>query len=93
MVNVIEGDNNGGASDNLIREVQKENGAYTLGENHTLVPSTGEGTSKVEFTINLTVDDPNYSVNTVYDYIINLNNSNEAPPAPAKELDFIFSGK
>ena len=92
LVNVIEGENNGSASDNLNREVQKENGAYTLGENHTLNPSTGEGTSKVEFTINLTVDDPNYSVNTVYDYIINLNNSNEAPPEPAKELDFIFSG-
>ena len=90
LVNVIEGDNNGSPSDNLIREVQKENGAYTLGENHTLNPSTGEGTSKVEFTINLTVDDPNYSVNTVYDYIINLNNSNEAP---AVEItDFTLNG-
>lgn len=92
LVNVIEGGNNGSVSDNLIREVQKENGAYTLGENHTLNPSTGEGTSKVEFTINLTVDDPNYSVNTVYNYIINLNNSNEAPAEPAKELDFTFDG-
>ena len=92
LVNVIEGDNNGSPSDNLIREVQKENGVYTLGENHTLNPSTGEGTSMVEFTINLTVDDPNYSVNTVYDYIINLNNSNEEPPEPAKELDFTFDG-
>ena len=90
LVNVIEGENNGSASDNLNREVQKENGAYTLGENHTLNPSTGEGTSKVEFTINLTVDDPNYSVNTVYNYIINLNNSNEGP---AVEItDFTFSG-
>ncbi len=92
LVNVIEGDNNGSVSDNLIREVQKENGAYTLGENHTLNPSAGEGTSKVEFTINLTVDDPNYSANTVYNYIINLNNSNEAPAEPAKELDFTFDG-
>ena len=91
LVDIIEGLDNG-KSDNINKEVKKENSDYALGETHTLVPSTGEGTSKVEFTINLTVDDPNYSVNTVYDYIINLNNSNEAPPEPAKELDFTFSG-
>ena len=91
LVDIVEGLDNG-KSDNINKEVKKENSDYTLSETHTLVPSTGEGTSKVEFTINLTVDDPNYSVNTVYDYIINLNNSNEAPPEPAKELDFIFSG-
>ena len=91
LVDIIEGLDNG-KSDNINKEVKKENSDYALGEPHTLVPSTGEGTSKVEFTINLTVDDPNYSVNTVYDYIINLNNSNEAPAEPAKELDFTFDG-
>ncbi len=91
LVDIIEGLDNG-KSDNINKEVKKENSDYTLGETHTLVPSTGDGTSKVEFTINLTVDDPNYSVNTVYDYIINLNNSNEAPAEPAKELDFTFDG-
>ena len=91
LVDIIEGLDNG-KSDNINKEVKKENSDYTLGETHTLVPSTGDGTSRVEFTITLTVDNPNYSADTIYSYIINLNNSNEAPPEPAKELDFIFSG-
>ena len=91
LVDIIEGLDNG-KSDNINKEVKKENSDYTLGETHTLVPSTGDGTSKVEFTITLTVDNSNYSADTIYSYIINLNNSNEAPPEPAKELDFIFSG-
>ena len=91
LVDIIEGLDNG-KSDNINKEVKKENSDYTLGETHTLVPSTGDGTSKVEFTITLTVDNSNYSADTIYSYIINLNNSNEAPPEPAKELDFTFSG-
>ena len=91
LVDIIEGLDNG-KSDNINKEVKKENSDYTLGETHTLNPSTGDGTSKVEFTITLTVDNSNYSADTIYSYIINLNNSNEAPPEPAKELDFIFSG-
>ncbi len=91
LVDIIEGLDNG-KSDNINKEVQKENLDYTLGESHVLVPSTGDGTSKVEFTINLTVSDPNCSTETIFSYIINLNNSNEEPPEPAKELDFTFSG-
>ena len=91
LVDIIEGLDNG-KSDNINKEVKKENSDYTLGETHTLVPSTGDGTSKVEFTITLTVDNSNYSADTIYSYIINLNNSNEAPPEPAKELEFTFDG-
>ena len=91
LVDIIEGLDNG-KSDNINKEVKKENSDYALGEPHTLVPSTGDGTSKVEFTITLTVDNSNYSADTIYSYIINLNNSNEEPPEPTKELDFIFSG-
>ena len=54
LVDIIEGLDNG-KSDNINKEVKKENSDYALGETHTLVPSTGDGTSKVEFTITLTV--------------------------------------
>ena len=91
LVDIIEGLDNG-KSDNINKEVKKENSDYTLGGTHTLVPSTGDGTSKVEFTITLTVDNPNYSADTIYSYIINLNNRNEAPAEPAKELEFTFDG-
>lgn len=78
---------------NLIRKMEKGGQAYTSGTNHALAPSTGEGTSKVEFVLTLSVENGNYSITDAsYDYIIHLNNSNEEPEQPAEELEFTFDG-
>ena len=78
---------------NLIRKMEKGGQAYTSGTNHALAPSTGEGTSKVEFVLTLSVENGNYSITDAsYDYIIHLNNSNDEPEQPAEELEFTFDG-
>jgi len=85
---------NVGVQENVEKKVKYDGGEYNIGDIKQLAPSTGDKTSIATFTIELSIDNKNQSINKAgYDFTITLDNydrseSNETEEKYTYNFDF-----